>query len=42
MKYLENLSPKKIREEDTSFNRLVRPFIGARDDEIYKRWRGGS
>lgn len=25
MKFLKNLSPKSIREEDNSFNRLVRP-----------------
>ena len=27
MKYLEKLSPYKIRHEDNSFNRLVRPYV---------------
>ncbi|ORY35552.1 hypothetical protein BCR39DRAFT_510716 [Naematelia encephala] len=43
MKYLGNLNPKSIREENNSFNRLVRPFIGPNDDEVYDAWkrRGG-
>jgi len=40
MGYLGKLSPERIREEDNSFNRLVRPFIGPDDDEVYRRWRG--
>jgi len=27
MKYLEKLSPYRIRHEDNSFNRLVRPYV---------------
>ena len=41
MRYLGNLSPKSIREEDNSFNRLVRPFIGPKDDEVWREWKSG-
>ncbi|WWD19073.1 hypothetical protein CI109_103531 [Kwoniella shandongensis] len=40
MKYLENLSPKSIRENENSFNKMVRPFIGSEDDATYRRWKG--
>jgi hypothetical protein len=41
MRYLGNLSPKIIREEKNSFNRLVRPFIGPEDVEIWREWKRG-
>ncbi|WRT68407.1 uncharacterized protein IL334_005383 [Kwoniella shivajii] len=40
MGYLSKLSPKSIRENDNSFNRMVKKFIGPEDDEVFKRWRG--
>ncbi|WWD02590.1 hypothetical protein V865_000630 [Kwoniella europaea PYCC6329] len=40
MGYLSKLSPRSIRENDNSFNRMVRKFIGPEDDEVYKRWKG--
>ncbi|WVQ74931.1 hypothetical protein IAR50_004539 [Cryptococcus sp. DSM 104548] len=42
MGYLSKLSPKSIRENDNSFNKMVRPFIGLEDDETYRRWKGSD
>ncbi|TXT08601.1 hypothetical protein VHUM_02729 [Vanrija humicola] len=39
MKYLKKLSPEAIRNEDNSFYRLVRPFIGPDDDRVYREWK---
>ncbi|KAJ9090946.1 hypothetical protein QFC20_007776 [Naganishia adeliensis] len=36
MGYLGGLSPEKIRSVDSSFNRMVRPYIGVDDDRIYE------
>ena len=40
MKYLKKLSPQGIRNEDNSFNRLVRPYVypfrgAGADEQIY-------
>jgi hypothetical protein len=38
MKYLEKLSPHRIRHEDNSFNRLVRPYVvccGGANEQVY-------
>ncbi|CAD6581388.1 MAG: hypothetical protein TREMPRED_002999 [Tremellales sp. Tagirdzhanova-0007] len=40
MRYLADLSPRSIRDEDSSFHRLVRPFLGPDDDEIWREWKG--
>ncbi|KIR38192.1 hypothetical protein I307_02481 [Cryptococcus deuterogattii 99/473] len=42
MGYLSKLSPQSIRENDNSFNKMVRPFIGPKDDETYKKWKKGG
>ncbi|KAL0249880.1 hypothetical protein I308_103183 [Cryptococcus tetragattii IND107] len=42
MGYLSKLSPTSIRENENSFNRMVRPFIGPKDDETYKKWKKGG
>jgi hypothetical protein len=39
MHHLSKLSPSSIRDVDTSFNRMVRPFVGEDDDEVYRLWR---
>ena len=39
MDYLRDLTPWSIRDKDTSFHRLVRPFIGPTDDEVYREWK---
>ncbi|KAI5449138.1 hypothetical protein NCC49_005276 [Naganishia albida] len=39
MNYLSELSPYKIRTVESSFNRMVRPYIGPNDDTIYQAWR---
>jgi len=39
MSYLGSLSPKSIREQNNSFNRLVRPFIGPHDEDVYAEWK---
>ncbi|WVN85915.1 uncharacterized protein L203_101068 [Cryptococcus depauperatus CBS 7841] len=40
MGYLGTLSPKKIKNEENSFNRMVRAFIGPDDEETYRKWKG--
>ncbi|KAK8854781.1 hypothetical protein IAR55_003520 [Kwoniella newhampshirensis] len=40
MKYLENLSPKSLRDNENSFNRMVRTFIGPEDEMTYRKWKG--
>ncbi|KAJ9113659.1 hypothetical protein QFC22_005968 [Naganishia vaughanmartiniae] len=40
MKYLSNLSPEKIRTVESSFNKMVRPYIGPNDDVIFRKWKG--
>jgi hypothetical protein len=40
MGYLSNLTPWDIRDVDTSFHKLVRPFIGPDDDMVYRQWKG--
>ncbi|WWC63305.1 uncharacterized protein I303_105905 [Kwoniella dejecticola CBS 10117] len=40
MGYLSKLSPKSIRENDNSFNRMVRKFVSPEDDEVYRKWKG--
>ncbi|WVF72813.1 hypothetical protein IAT40_007631 [Kwoniella sp. CBS 6097] len=40
MGYLSKLSPKSIRENGNSFNKMVRAFIGPNDEEIYRKWKG--
>ncbi|WVR07584.1 hypothetical protein IAU60_004626 [Kwoniella sp. DSM 27419] len=42
MGYLSKLSPESIRENHNSFNKMVRPFIGPTDDEVYRRWKGAD
>ncbi|CAK9782572.1 hypothetical protein CC85DRAFT_284055 [Cutaneotrichosporon oleaginosum] len=37
MKYLTALNPRDIRTKSTSFHRLVRPFVGPTDDEVYSQ-----
>ncbi|ORY25479.1 hypothetical protein BCR39DRAFT_288748 [Naematelia encephala] len=31
----DSLNPRAIREVDTSFNRLVRPYLGEHDDDVW-------
>ncbi|WVQ81807.1 hypothetical protein IAT38_003934 [Cryptococcus sp. DSM 104549] len=40
MGYLSKLSPQSIRDNDNSFNRMVRAFVGPEDDATYRRWKG--
>ncbi|KAJ9104045.1 hypothetical protein QFC19_004179 [Naganishia cerealis] len=42
MKYLGDLSPDKIRTVNSSFNKMVRPYIGSNDDAIFRKWKGGK
>ena len=37
MDHLAKVSPKSIREVDTSFNRLARPYVTPEDDEVYRK-----
>lgn len=37
MKYLTALNPRDINRHDTSFHRLVRPFVGPTDEEVYRK-----
>lgn len=37
MKYLTALNPRDIRAKSTSFHRLVRPFVGPTDEEVYNK-----
>lgn len=36
MKYLSALNPHDIRHKDTSFHRLVRPFVGPTDEAVFR------
>lgn len=37
MKFLSALNPRDIMRHDTSFHRLVRPFVGPTDEEVFAK-----
>jgi hypothetical protein len=37
MKHLTALNPHDIRTKSTSFHRLVRPFVGPTDEEVFSK-----
>ena len=39
MKYLEKLDPVSIKTSGTSFNKMVRPFVGPTDEAVYAEWK---
>lgn len=42
MQHLSKLSPTRIKSIDTSFHRLVRPFVGEDDERVYREWKGSD
>ncbi|KAG7528492.1 hypothetical protein FFLO_06115 [Filobasidium floriforme] len=39
MKYLEKLDPVSIKTSGTSFNKMVRSFVGPTDEAVYAEWK---